>query len=62
MKAIARRDITEYTDIKWTANEKYNFKVDKENYMVWLIEDSGKEIGFCGELKDLEDIFNFVED
>jgi hypothetical protein len=69
MKAIAKQDLL-YTEkdlgnyipyAKFTKDNKYNVCIDSKYFETIIADDENREVHFCGEPKDLEDKFEFIE-
>jgi hypothetical protein len=66
MKAIAKQNFeNKFVEAKWTKGNHYSFYEDKEKYQIVFGNDNDLEninICFCGDMKDMEDQFEFVEE
>lgn len=66
MKAIAKQDYTltdhGYEYVNWISGNKYDVRVDSDEYVTIIQDEHDQEHYFCGEPKHLEDRFDFVEE
>ena len=64
MKAIAKRDIKYiwYDYINFITNNKYDVVFYGVDYITKIKDEKGEWVEYCGELKHLEELFEFVEE
>jgi hypothetical protein len=61
MKAIAKRDIQFNSGDQFILGNKYDVRIDNDNYQTFIMTSLGREACFCGEPKHLTEDFDFVE-